>query len=286
MTSQDITQSTTQVVTSSVQINALDSQLLANFYQNTIGLTLISESKGYYKLGTPDHKVLLELFPNAIGKMERTTGLYHMAFLLPNKKDLGTILQSFIDKQIPLQGAANHGYSNAIYLSDPEGNGIEIYYDKKQTEWDIRATGYIVGITEPMDIDYVLEGANPVFNGLPVGTTMGHIHLHVSDLEETLNFYRQILGLGLKYTIENQAYFLASGNYHHHLGSNIWQGQNLPAPNTNTCGLRASIWSATQIDYQAIQSKLKEYHVKYNEDAHTLTFKDNSGLTVIVEMKN
>ncbi|MBG9980780.1 VOC family protein [Facklamia lactis] len=286
MTLQDITQSTTQVVTSAVQINALNSQKLANFYQNTIGLTLISKSKGFYKLGTPDHKVLLELFPNTSNKKERTTGLYHMAFLLPNKNELGTILQSFIDKQIPLQGAANHGYSNAIYLADPEGNGIEIYYDKKQTEWDIRATGHIVGVTEPMDIDYVLEGANPTFDGLPIGTTMGHIHLHVSDLDETLNFYRQILGLGLKYPLGKQAYFLASSNYHHHLGINIWQGHNLPAPNINTCGLRASVWSANQIDYQTIQTKLKEFDVEYKEGDNTLTFEDNSGLTVIIEKKS
>lgn len=283
MTLDSLTQSTTDIQTAGVQLNAKDSKKLARFYQDIIGLSLITEDNGYFALGTPDEKILIEIFPQAAEKTEKVTGLYHLALLLPSKKDLGTIFKSLIELDIPLQGASNHGYSNAIYLLDPEGNGIEIYADKDVAQWDILDSGEITGVIEAMDVEDVLRDAEDHFETIPNGTTMGHLHLHVGDLEETLNFYRNILGLGVKHLIGNHAMFLAAGIYHHHLGANLWQGRQLPAPEANTQGLRASIWTATAEDYKQINENLKKHEINFNEEDQRLYFKDNSGLMVIIE---
>ncbi|UUX34173.1 VOC family protein [Fundicoccus culcitae] len=285
MTPNPLTQSKTSIVTSGIQLNAIDSTTLAQFYQEMIGLSLIDHKDGYYALGTPDQTVLVEIFPTTIKKTKRTTGLYHMALLLPTKADLGTILLHLVKKQVNLDGASNHGYSNALYLTDPEGNGIEIYADNDKSEWDIREDGFIAGITEAMDADDVLANASQHFEGIPNGTTMGHIHLHVGDTAETLQFYLTTLGLGFKYPYGNQAIFMASGDYHHHLGANIWQGKNLPAPEENQQGLRALVWTASAEDIAYITEQLAAQDIYYSINDKHLSFKDNSGLTNILIQK-
>lgn len=285
MTINPITQSKTSIETSALQINSLNAQNLANFYQDVIGLTLIEATDTYYALGTKDQKVLLEIFATTTQEAVKSTGLYHMAFLLPTKADLGTILRFFIDNQVPLEGASNHGYSNALYLSDPEGNGIEIYWDKDQSEWDIKDDGQIAGIVEPMDAEDVLSVARPKFDGMPNGTTMGHLHLHVGNLDDTLSFYVDIMGLGFKYPMGGQAAFMASGDYHHHLGANLWKGTNLPAPvSIDQAGLRASIWTANQKDFDFIVKNLTDHKIDFDQNETSLTFNDNSGLRVIVNL--
>lgn len=281
MTQNPLTQSKTAVVTSRVQLNALDPKALATFYQDNIGLTLIEEDNGYFALGTPDHTVLIEIFPTDVKKSKRTTGLYHLALLLPTKADLGTILLHLVKEEVALEGASNHGYSNAIYLTDPEGNGIEIYADKDRSEWDIRKDGFIGGITEAMDVDDVLSNASSTFERIPNGTTMGHIHLHVGDVAETLQFYIGNVGLGFKYPYGNQAIFMATDDYHHHLGANIWLGANLPHPEENQQGLRALVWDATAADIAYISQQLSAQDIYYSVKENQLTFKDNSGLTNI-----
>lgn len=286
MTLNPVTQSKTSIETKAIQINSLNAQNLANFYQDIIGLTLIETNDSYYALGTKDQTVLLEIFESTIQEDVKSTGLYHMAFLLPTKADLGTILRFFINNQVPLEGASNHGYSNALYLSDPEGNGIEIYWDKNQNEWDVKEDGQIAGIVEPMDVDDVLSVARPEFDGLPNGTTMGHIHLHVGNLDETLAFYVNIMGLGFKYPMGDQAAFMASGDYHHHLGVNLWKGANLPAPvSIDQAGLRASIWTASQKDFDFIVKNLTDLNIDFDQNNSSLAFNDNSGLRLIVKLE-
>lgn len=284
MTINPITQSKTNLVTSAVQINALNSENLAGFYQDVIGLTLISENQGHYRLGTPNQKVLLEIFPTTTREDIRSTGLYHMAFLLPTQADLGTILLHFVRNQVPLTGASNHGYSNALYMDDPEGNGIEIYADKDQSEWDIYEDGRIVGIVEQMDVEDVVKNASQTFDGMPNGTTMGHLHLHVGNLEEARNFYLDVLGLGFKFPM-GQAIFMASGDYHHHLGANLWKGSHLPAPvSLDQQGLRASVWEGNQTDYDYVVERLIAHNIPFENSSSQLVFKDNSGLQTIVNL--
>ena len=282
----NITQSKTSIVTDSVKLNARNAAQLATFYQEAIGLTLIKEATdSYYWLGTPDQKVLLEIEQTTVAPNGETTGLYHHALLLPTLADLGTVLRHLIVNQYPLIGASNHGYSNAIYLDDPEGNGIEIYWDKDVSEWDILEDGSIAGITEPMDTEAALKVARTTFDGMPNGTTMGHVHLHVDNLEKSSDFYNNVLGLGLKYEYGPAALFLASGDYHHHLGANIWKRGQLSHPEEGTPGLDFTRWVGSQEDIDFIKDQLDKRDSKYVEADGVLTVTDPAGLTHVITVQ-
>ena len=282
----NITQGKTNIITDSVKLNARNAAQLATFYQETIGLTLIKEiTDSYYWLGTPDQKVLLEIEQTIITANAETTGLYHHALLLPTLADLGTVLRHLIVNQYPLIGASNHGYSNAIYLDDPEGNGIEIYWDKDVSEWDILEDGSIAGITEPMDTEAALSLARTTFDGMPNGTTMGHVHLHVDDLEKSKDFYTNVLGLGLKYEYGPAALFLASGDYHHHLGVNIWKQGMLTHPEEGVPGLDFPRWVGSQEDVDYVKEQLEKRELDYVEADGTLSVTDAAGLKHVIVVK-
>ncbi len=279
----NITQSKTMIATEAVKLNARNSAQLAEFYQKFIGLTLIKEEADmYYWLGTPDEKVLLEIEQTDAAADEETTGLYHLALLLPTYEDLGTVLRHLVVSQYPLTGASDHGYSNAIYLDDPEGNGIEIYWDKDVSEWDIREDGSIAGITIPMDAEAALEAARTSFEGMPNGTTMGHVHLHVDNLESSKDFYTNVLGLGLKYEYGPAALFLATGNYHHHLGANIWKQGDLAHPKEGAPGMAFTRWAGSQEDLDYIKNQLNERNYEYSEANGVLTVTDPAGLKHVI----
>lgn len=279
----NITQGKTNIVTDAVKLNAQNSAELAAFYQEAIGLTLIKEETDlYYWLGTPDQKVLLEIEQTDVAPNQETTGLYHLALLLPTYEDLGTVLRHLIVGQYPLTGASDHGYSNALYLNDPEGNGIEIYWDKDVSEWDILEDGSIAGVTEPMDAEAALEAARTSFDGMPNGTTMGHVHLHVDELENSLDFYTNVLGLGLKYKFGPAALFLATGEYHHHLGANIWKQGNLTHPQEGAPGMDFTRWTGSKEDLEFIKTQLDERDYDYTETDGTLTVNDPAGLTHLI----
>lgn len=278
----NITESQTNIVTKSVQLNAKNPEQLAAFYNQAIGLTLIKQENEYFELGTPDRKVLLEINATTVASNDETTGMYHFALLLPSYEDLGTILRHLIVNKIPVTGASDHGYSNAIYLDDPEGNGIEIYWDKPESEWDIKEDGQIAGITEMMDAEAALEAAQTSFDGMPNGTTMGHVHLHVDELEDSLNFYTDVLGLGLKYKFGPQALFLASGNYHHHLGANVWKQGQLDHAKAGAPGMEHTTWSGSQEDIDSIEAKLKDQNYDYEKIDDGLSVKDPAGIKHLI----
>lgn len=220
-----------------LKVKNLDNMVL--FYTQKMGLVLINQVEKIAYLGaqqSTEPLLILEEVESAYSK-QRTTGLFHIAFLLPTRKDLGNTLLWLLKNEVPLEGASDHGYSEAIYLADPEQNGIEIYRDKPISEWDIRDNGEIIGITEEMDADGVIEAADGQWLGLAPGSKIGHIHLKVSDLEQTEEFYKELLGFDLKANFGRQAKFFATGMYHHQIGTNIWNGKDLPAPAQNQTGL-------------------------------------------------
>ena len=282
----NITQGKTNIITDAVKLNSQHSAVLAKYYNETIGLTLIEANENtYYTLGTPDKKVLLEIEQTTVERNEETTGLYHLALLLPTYEDLGTILRHLIVSQAALTGASNHGYSNAIYLNDPEGNGIEIYWDKDESEWDIQDDGTIVGITEAMDAEAALDAASPTFDGMPNGTTMGHVHLHIDDMDEAKDFYTDVMGLGLKLKYGPAAMFLASGNYHHHLGANVWKQGQLTHPAEGAPGMAYTQWTGSETDLDYIEKQLVAKDLPFDRANDSLTFKDPAGLKHIVFAK-
>lgn len=221
-----------------LKVNDLDK--MTTYYRDQIGLDLLSQEGQVSQLGIKeDGEVLIELRQLDQVKDKRTaTGLYHLALLLPTRKDLGNVLKRFQQTQVGLTGASNHGYSEALYLYDPELNGIEIYRDKDMSEWDIDEDGTIHGITERMDAEGVYAAADvePPAK-MPSGTIMGHVHLQVSDLENSKSFLGDVIGMGLKTEFGDQALFYAAGDYHHHIGNNVWATRDKPANEADAPGL-------------------------------------------------
>jgi catechol 2,3-dioxygenase len=155
-------------------------------------------------------------------------GLYHFALLLPDRASLGRFLGHASALRIPL-GAADHGVSEALYLSDPDGHGIEVYADRPASAWTRTPAGELVMTTDPLDTEALLrERDGGSWEGLPEGTSMGHLHLHVGDLARAEAFYVDALGLGVTVRSYPGALFLAAGGYHHHLGLNTWARDPVP----------------------------------------------------------
>ncbi len=167
-----------------------------------------------------------------------TTGLYHFAVLVPTRRELARALGHLVRTRTALNGAADHGVSEAIYLTDPEGNGIEIYRDRPRDEWPLGRDGLRM-VTEALDVDSLLDESTDdgAWSGLPGGTRIGHVHLHVARLAEAERFYAGALGFEVTQRYGGSALFLSAGGYHHHLGLNTWAGEGAPAPPADARGL-------------------------------------------------
>jgi catechol 2,3-dioxygenase len=208
------------------------------FYRDLLGLTILKDLDEAIWLGTIYGPiVVLHVQPGAVPKPGRSTGLYHYAMLLPDRGRLGWALQTLVEAEYPLQGVADHLVSEAIYLADPDGNGIELYRDRPRQSWP-RDHGQVQMATDPLDVDGVLAaGADERGPALPAGTRIGHVHLHVADLGQAEQFYGDVLGFDLVTRYGRQAAFFSVGGYHHHIGLNTWAGEGAPPPPEEAVGL-------------------------------------------------
>ena len=209
---------------------------MKRFYTEELGLTLMEKKDEIVLLGTGDN-VLVRLVSRSNGIPDTgSSGLFHMAFLLPRRQDLAEWLKNYTEKGNYLTGVGDHLVSEALYLSDPEGNGIEVYRDRPQEEW-MYDQGRLKMDTLPIDLDNLLGAAsNNRQKGMPEKTIVGHIHLRTSDIKTSTNFYRDVLGFGLQTTLPS-ASFLSAGNYHHHIGINQWGKYEPRNRNDNQLGL-------------------------------------------------
>jgi catechol 2,3-dioxygenase len=206
------------------------------FYQEIIGFKILNQTGKKVTL-TADEKtpiLTIEELETSEVKTKRTTGLYHFAILLPTREELSIFLRHIIEVGYPL-GAADHYVSEALYMNDPDGNGIEVYCDRPSTDWNW-SNGLVDMATVELDADSLLSQSNGSWNGLPSGTTMGHIHLHVSDLKKSEEFYTKGLGL-IIVSYYPQAVFLSTGGYHHHIAINTWNGTDAIKASVNNPGL-------------------------------------------------
>lgn len=239
-----------------VALNVRNLELQSLFYQQVLGLQILTESQNQIDLGVGQTTLVRLIQTEQEGEVSQSYGLYHLAIVLPSREDLGTIFRHFIDNKIPLQGASDHGYSEAIYLADTEGNGIEIYRDLPQDSWDVRPDGRIVGITEPMDAEtiYALGKKADAAYQVPAGSRMGHVHLSVRESAASSRFYQEVLAVEDKFSVPSAAW-LASGNYHHHLAVNEWGGKNLQTRTEGMPGL--AYYTLVYTDIQAFQATIK-----------------------------
>ena len=203
-----------------VELSVSDLDRSVAYWQDTIGLRVLSRENGTAELGADTPLVRFVEEPGA-RPAHGFTGLFHVALLVPDRPSLGRFLAHAAREQIPLTGLSDHVVSEAIYLRDPDYHGIEVYADRPREQWEGKVSRTMTTI--PLDTDSLLAEADGDFDGLPDGTTVGHVHLCVRDVDETIGFYRDKLGMGLTAHLGDQAAFLSAGGYHHHLAGNTWE---------------------------------------------------------------
>ena len=224
----------------SLTVVDLDRSLL--FYGGVLGFTEARREGRVSFLAPPGGRVLIELHErkDAIAKPRRSCGLFHFAILVPSRAALGRSLRRLTEQRWPMSGAADHLVSEALYLNDPDGLGIEIYRDRPRDSWQT-SDGELAMATDPLDLQAIRDepGAESPWSGLESGTTMGHVHLHVPHLDTAEAFYCGRIGFEPIVRRYPGALFVAAGGYHHHLGLNTWVGAGAPPPPENAVGLRA-----------------------------------------------
>lgn len=227
-------QTTLGVVTLAVR----DAERSLAFYRDLLGFELLDRDDGTLLLGAGDNHILtLHASPHNRPRPAPTTGLYHVAVLLPSRPELARVLRRLIDARIPL-GSADHAVSEALYLGDPDGNGLEIYRDRSPETWRWN-NGQVRMTTERLDAAGILrELPQTAARELPAATTIGHVHLQVADLAAAERFYHQLLGFDITAGFPG-ALFVSAGGYHHHLGLNTWESLAAPEPPPDATGLRS-----------------------------------------------
>ena len=223
------------------QLRVLDLEKQTAFYKN-LGFQVLTASSTEVVFGAGSEEAVLVLTKEdgTTPRPPRTTGLFHFAILVPSREDLAYVIGNLAERGVAFSGAGDHLYSEAFYLTDPEGNGIEIYQDRPKSEWTILENGMIETDTLPVDVQGVLALFNRErqWTGFPKGTILGHMHLNVSVLDDSLrHFYFDVLGMDLKTNFHNSAYFVSAGGYHHHIALNVWMGVGAPNPPANSSGL-------------------------------------------------
>ncbi|WP_170242734.1 VOC family protein [Streptococcus suis] len=260
-----------------VALNVRNLELQSLFYQQVLGLQILTESQNQIDLGV-GQTLLVRLIQTAQdGDVSQSYGLYHLAIVLPSREDLGAIFRHFIDNKVPLQGASDHGYSEAIYLADTEGNGIEIYRDLPQDTWDFRSDGRIIGKTEPMDAEtiYALGKKADAVYQMPTGSRMGHVHLSVRESAASSRFYQEVLAVEDKFSVPSAAW-LASGDYHHHLAVNEWGGKLLATRKEGMPGL--AYYTLVYTDIQATIKRAQTAGLDLHLATQEVAFVDVDGI--------
>lgn len=262
-----------------VSLNIKDLNRSLEFYTKTIGFSVLKQDETYAELTADGDNVLLIL--NQVDKERthpRSAGLYHFALLLPERADLALMTMHLASKRIPL-GSADHHVSEALYLDDPDGNGIEIYIDRAPEHW-IWNNGQVHMVTEQLNAEDLLKDRpDPAdFKGLPKDTVMGHVHLHVSELQKTDEFYTEGLGFEVILNFGGQALFMATEKYHHHIAANVWNGLGAPAPEKGSIGLDyyTVIYPSQEALNEAVSRLTALGFTTEKEDGYTLTL-DPSG---------
>ena len=230
---------TTPIHVARVGLKARDAEQLSAYYKALLGFEVIGRSGNRIALGAGGRE-LLEIEGSAALKLEdpRSAGLYHTAFLLPARSDLARWTRHALENRIPIDGASDHLVSEAIYLTDPEGNGIEIYADRAKDKWSF-AEGMVQMATKPLDFRSLLSELRDgdAWKGAPAGSVVGHVHLRVGDVGEAESWWKDTIGLDTMLHYGDAAVFLSSGGYHHHIGANVWHSRGAGPRANDTTGL-------------------------------------------------
>ncbi|RKQ16946.1 VOC family protein [Ureibacillus endophyticus] len=267
-----------------VKVKVTDLQRAIKFYRDILGFKILEQTATTVELTTDGKTSFLSLEQpdNVIPKQGRTTGLYHFAILLPEKSDLANIVVHLVENGIRF-GSSDHLVSEALYLHDPDGNEIEIYIDRDPSKWTW--SGEEVEMTiDPLNFERLLTSVTPTkWRGMPENTVMGHIHLHVAEIEKTEEFFVKGLGFDVVNRFRGQALFLSSNKYHHHIGVNVWNGVGAPKPPKNSVGLvyYTLVYADEEARQQVIEN-LEKLGYQVTEDNYQLTTEDPSGNVIVL----
>jgi catechol 2,3-dioxygenase len=263
-----------------VHLTVADLERSLDYYRDSIGLDALEQGAGRATLGVGGTR-LLELVEEPGAKpAPGRTGLFHFALLLPDRPSLARWLAHAIRERVRLSGASDHFVSEAIYLSDPDHHGIEIYHDRPRELWEGTVAARMG--TDPLDLNSLLgeldDPESEPFERQPGATTMGHVHLQVSDIPASIGFYRDLLGFGLMAEYGSQAAFLSAGGYHHHVGANTWRSGGAPPPAPGSAALRRyEIVLPGAAERDALAARIADGGVEVEADADGPLARDPSG---------
>jgi catechol 2,3-dioxygenase len=268
-----------------VHLTVTDLDRSVAYYEAAIGLQVHRREGTVAALGAGAEDLVVLHEDRAARPAGRHAGLYHVALLYPSREELARVTMRLAVTRVPIQGASNHGTHVAIYLPDPDGNGLELAADFPREQWpDISSPEGYGGGPAPLDIDALLDtvaGETLTPRAAP-GLTVGHVHLHVGDLDAATAFYRDGLGFEVM-TDLGTAVFVSAGGYHHHVGFNVWRGRGVPPVPAGAVGLRhwtLVVNGAEQL--AAVRERLRAIGAPVEETSAGILTRDPSGTTVLV----
>jgi catechol 2,3-dioxygenase len=272
-----------------VSLTVRDVDTMLEFYAAELGLrkTELDGQQVELRADAPSLKPLLVLRqdPKAETAPMDAAGLYHYALLLPNRKSLAAAYLSLGRAGVLFEGHADHEVSEALYLADPEFNGIEIYADKPREQWKFDEDGKVEMATLPLDVDSLLREVSGMpqenVKAIPEGTRIGHVHLKVTDLGRSIAFYQEVLGLDLT-RYYGSAAFLSVGGYHHHIGMNTWESLGGPARRGGWSGLESFTIEMPEARVNEVSNRLVDGSFAYSMDSNRLLLADPDGIELVI----
>jgi catechol 2,3-dioxygenase len=257
------------------------------FYQHALGLQLRARHGNTAYLGAGDDDIVVLEQATHPQSPARTTGLYHFAIRVPSRHALAHSLKNFAETATPLGGFADHLVSEAIYLDDPDGNGIEVYRDRPRDEW-YDARGKIKMATDPLDVNGVLRelnGNGAGWQGMERGTQLGHMHLKVASIPDAKEFYCNVIGFDFVMGYGPSALFVSAGGYHHHIGLNTWESAGAPPPPPDAIGLRDFIVRLPhRAELDAVVARVQRAGIATTETTEGILVRDPSQNGIVLSV--
>lgn len=266
-----------------------DLEPMLSFYHKDFGLNIIRSDENMTVLGcgekSRDPMLILNDDEKATDAPRDAAGLYHFAILVPDRKSLATAYLTLGKRGIVFDGYADHLVSEALYLTDPAGNGMEIYADRPRNEWKVDEDGVVQMATQPLDIDSLLKEVPSLADeGQPAfaeGTRIGHVHLKVSDLQRSIGFYRDLLGFDLM-SYWGSAAFLSVGGYHHHVGMNTWESLGSRPVERAWTGMEYFAAAIGKDNFKELSARLAESPIASGQGSDQLHISDPDNITIIL----
>ena len=269
-----------------VHITVSNLERSIDWYQQALGLQLHSREGERAELGDGDLASLVLIEDPQAVPAGRHAGLYHYALLYPSREELARAAVRLMEHRTPIQGASDHGTHEAIYLPDPDGNGIELAADRPRDQWPSPEEEFGRGGPLPLDVGDLLRTVDgeALRDRVGPGLRMGHVHLHVGSIDDSLTFYRDVLGFDVWALIPTAA-FVSAGGYHHHLGFNVWRGNGVPPAPEHTIGLRHwTIQLDTADEVSDVRRRVEAAGLAIEAYENGFLVRDPSGNAVVIEV--